>query len=215
VDLGQLAAHHRLAVLAVRGRELGQRHRQPAAGLEVDLGAAVRGQFGEAPLALARAPGREPLETEPVGGQPRNGQCGRHRGRAGQRRDPDAGRRRGGHQPVARIADPGCARVGHQQHVLAGLQIAQQARGPARLDRVVVGDDARLQLDLQAGREPAHPPGVLGRDDRGPDQLGRQPRRGVVGPADRHRGQREHPGLLLVTFRHGGILYYCRPAGRT
>jgi hypothetical protein len=124
VGLGQLAAHHRLAVLAVRGRELGQRHRQPAAGLEVDLGAAVRGQFGEAPLALARAPGRETLETEPVGGQPGDGQRGRHRGRAGQRGDPDAGRRRGGHQPVARIADPGHARVGHQQHVLAGLQIA-------------------------------------------------------------------------------------------
>ena len=44
----------------MRGGELGQRRRQPAAGLEVDLGAAVVGQFGEAP---ARSPG-------PRGGNP-------------------------------------------------------------------------------------------------------------------------------------------------
>ena len=45
----------------------------------------------------------------------------------------------------------------------------------ARLDRVVVGDDARPQRDVQARREPAHAAGVLGRDDRGPDEFGRQP----------------------------------------
>ena len=41
VGLGELAAHHGRAVLAVRGGELGQRRGQPAAGLEEDLGAAV------------------------------------------------------------------------------------------------------------------------------------------------------------------------------
>jgi hypothetical protein len=175
VGLGELTAHHGPPVLAVRGRELGQRVRQPAAGLEVDLGAAVTGQFGEAPLAFARPPGRKPLEAEPVGGQPGDGQRGRHRGRPGQGGDPDARRRGRGDQPVARIADPGGARVGYQQDILAGLQVAQQTRGPAGLDRVVVGDDARLQRDVEAGREPAHAAGVLGRDDRGLGEFGRQP----------------------------------------
>jgi len=175
VGLGEFAADHGLPVRAVRGSKLFQRAHQPAAGLEVDLGAAVGGQFGEAPLALARSPGRKPLEAEPVGGQPRYGQRGRHRGRPGQRRDPDARRRGGGDEPVARIADPGGARVGDEQHILASLQIAQQARGPARLDRVVVRHDARPQLDVQAGREPAHAAGVLGRDDRGPGEFGGQP----------------------------------------
>jgi len=68
VGLGEFAADHGLPVLAVRGRKLAQRDRQPAARLEVDLGAAIVGQFGEAPLALTGPPGRKPLEAEPVGG---------------------------------------------------------------------------------------------------------------------------------------------------
>jgi len=175
VGLGELAAGHGLPVGAVRGRELGQRVRQPAAGLEVDLGAAIVGQFGEAPLALTGPPGRKPLEAEPVGRQARDGQRGGHRGRPGQRRDPDARGRGRGDEPVARITDPGGTRVGDEQHILAGLQIVQQAGGPAGLHRVVVRDDARPQLDVQAGREPPHAPGVLGRDDRGPAEFGREP----------------------------------------
>jgi hypothetical protein len=173
VRLGELPAYHSLPVLAVRGREFGQRAREPAAGLEVDLGAVVAGQFGEAPLAFAGPPGREPLEAEPVGGQAGDGQRGRHRGRPGQCRDPDARRRGRGDEPVAGIADPGGACVGDQEDVLAGLQLAEQAGGPARFDRVVVRDDARPQRDIQARREPAHSAGVLGRDDHGPAQFGR------------------------------------------
>jgi len=175
MGLGQLAAHDGPAVLAVGGRKLGQRARKPAAGLEVDLGAAVAGQFGEAPVPLALAPGRKPLEAEPVGGQPGDGQRGRHRGRARQRRHPEARRGRGGHQPVTGIADSRGARVGDEQDVLACLQVGEQAGRAARLDRVVVGDHARLELDVEAGREPAHAAGVLGRDESGLGEFRRQP----------------------------------------
>jgi hypothetical protein len=175
VDLGEFPAHHRLPVLAVCGRELGQRARQPAGRLEKDLGAAVGGELGEAPGALARAPGRKPLEAEPVGGQPGHGQRGGHRGRPRQRRHPDARGRGRRDQAVARIADPWGARVGDQQDILARLQLAQQRRGPARLHRVVVGNHAGPQFDVQARRQPAQAAGVLGRDDGSSGELGRQP----------------------------------------
>jgi hypothetical protein len=44
MGLGELAAHHRPAVRAVRDGQLGQRDGHPAAGLEVDLGAGLGGQ---------------------------------------------------------------------------------------------------------------------------------------------------------------------------
>jgi len=213
VDLGELAADHRLPVRAVRGRELGQRGRETPAGLEVDLGAPIFGQFGETPLALARPPGREPLEAEPVGRQPGHGQRGRHRRRPGQRGHRDPGRRRGGDDPVAGIADPRSSRVRDQQHVLPGRQLGQQPRGAARLHCVVIRDQPRPQFDAEAGREPAYAAGVLGRDDGGPAQLGRQPGRRVLGPADRNRGQRQHPGSSRVALGHGGILHHDLVAG--
>jgi len=195
MGLGELAAHHRPPVPAVRDGELGQRDGHPAAGLEVDLGAGLGGQFGETAGPLALAPGREALEAEPVGGQPGDGQRGGHRGRPGQRRHPQAGRGRGGHQPVARVADGRGARVGDEQDVLARLQVLEQAGGAPRLDRVVIGDHARLELDVQAGGEPADPPRVLGRDQGGLGQRGHQPGGRVFRPADRGRRQRQHAGL--------------------
>ena len=201
VGLGELAAHHGRTVLAVRGGQLGQRRRQPAAGLEVDLGAAVVGQLGEAPGPLALAARREPLEAEPVGGQPGDGQRGRHRRRARQGGHPQAGRGRGRDEPVAGIADPGGARVGDEQDVPARLELAEQLGRAARLDRVVVGDDAGLELDVQARRQPAHPAGVLGRDQGGPGELGHQPGRRVLGPADGDRGQRQHAAALVRLAR--------------
>jgi len=167
MGLGELAAHHRPAVPAVRGGQLGQRAGQPPAGLEVDLGPAVGGQFREPAVPLALTAGREPLEAEPVGGQPGDGQRGRHRGRAGQRRHPQARLGRGGDEPVARIADGRGARVGDEQDVLARLQVLEQGGCAPRLDRVVVGDHTRLELDVQAGGKPADPAGVLGRDQGG------------------------------------------------
>jgi hypothetical protein len=213
VGLGELAAHHRPPVLAVRGGELGQRDGHPAAGLEVDLGAGVGGKLGEAAGPLALAPGREALEAEPVGRQPGDGKRGRHRGRPGQRRDPQAGLGRGGHQPVARVADGRGARVGDEQDVLARLQILEQARRAPRLDRVVVGDHPRLELDVQAGREPADPAGILGRDQSGLGEFGRQPDGRVFGPADGRRRQRQHAALgrlarcpSCLASRHVGIV---------
>jgi len=201
MGLGELAAHHRPAVLAVRGGELGQRDGHPAGGLEVDLGAGVGGKFGEATGPLALAPRREALEAEPVGGQPGDGQRGRHRGRPGQRRHPQAGRGRGRDQPVARVADGRGARVGDEQDVLARLQVLEQARRASRLDRVVIGDHPRLELDVQAGREPADPAGVLGRDQGGLSELGHQPGGRVFGPADGGRRQRQHAALVRLAPR--------------
>jgi len=198
MGLGELAAHHRPPIPAVRGGEPGQRDGHPAAGLEVDLGAGVGGELGEAAGPLALAPGREALEAEPVGGQPGDGQRGRHRGRPGQRRHPQAGRGRGGHEPVARIADGRGACVGDEQDVLARPQVLKQARRASRLDRVVVGDDPRLELDVQAGGEPADPARVLGRDQGGLGELGRQPGGRVFGPADGGRRQRQHAALIRL-----------------
>ena len=56
-----------------------------------------------------------------------------------------------------------------------GLLSDLQAGGPAGLDGVVVGDDTGLELDVQARRQPAHAAGVLGRDQGGPGEFGRQP----------------------------------------
>jgi hypothetical protein len=201
VNLGQLTAHHRLAVAAVRGGQLGQRASQPAACLEVDLSAAVGRQLGEAGGTLALAAGREALEAEPVGGQTGHGQRGRHRGRTRQRRHPQARRSRRDDQPVAGITDRRGARVGDEQDVLARLQLVEQAGRPARLDRVVVGHHARLELDVQAGREPAHPPGVLGRDQGGLGELGGQPGRCVFGAADGHRRQRQQAARVSPALR--------------
>jgi hypothetical protein len=159
----------------VRGHKLAERLGQSLGRLEVHLGASVPGQVREPPAALARPPGRESLEAEPVGGQPRDGQRRRHRGRSGQRRHPDALLRGRGDEPVAGIADPRGSRVGDQQDVLARLQVIEQPGGALRLDRVIVRNQAGPQLDVQARREPAHPAGVLGRDDGGPGEFGRQP----------------------------------------
>jgi hypothetical protein len=199
MGLGELAAHHRPAVPAVRDGQLGQRDGHPAAGLEVDLGAGLGGKLGEAGGPLALTPGREALEAEPVGGQPGDGQRGRHRGRPGQRRNPQAGLGRGRHQPVARVADGRRARVGDEQDVLACLQLLEQARRAPRLDRVVVGNHPRLELDVQAGGQPADPARVLGRDQGGLGELGRQPDGRVFGPADRGRRQRQHAALVRLT----------------
>jgi len=201
MGLGELAAHHRPAVPAVRGGELGQRDGHPAAGLEVDLGAGLGGILGEAAGPLALAPGREALEAEPVGGQPGHGQRGRHRGRPGQRRHPQAGLGRGGHEPVARVADGRGARVGDEQDVLPRLQVLKQARRAPRLDRVVVGDHPRLELDVQAGGEPADPARVLGRDQGGLGELGHQPGGRVFGPAYGGRRQRQHAALVRLAPR--------------
>jgi len=201
MGLGELAAHHRPALPAVRGGELGQRDGHPAAGLEVDLGAGLGGILGEAAGPLALAPGREALEAEPVGGQPGHGQRGRHRGRPGQRRHPQAGLGRGGHEPVARVADGRGARVGDEQDVLPRLQVLKQARRAPRLDRVVVGDHPRLELDVQAGGEPADPARVLGRDQGGLGELGHQPGGRVFGPAYGGRRQRQHAALVRLAPR--------------
>jgi hypothetical protein len=166
------------------------------AGLEEDLGATVAGQLGEAPGALALAARREPLEAEPVGGQPRDGQRGRHRRRARHGGHSQAGRGRSRDEPVAGIADPRRARVGDEQDVPAGLELAEEFGGAARLDRVVVGHDPGGELDVQARGQPAHPAGVLGRDQGGPGQFGHQPRGGVLGPADGNRGQRQHAAIV-------------------
>ena len=179
------------------GGELGQRLRQPAAGLEVDLGAAVVGQLGEAPGPLALAARRKPLEAEPVGGQPGDGQRRRHRRRTRQGGHPQAGLGRGGDEPVAGITDPRGARVGDEQDVPARLQLAEQVDRAARLHGVVVGDDAGLELDVQARRQPAHAAGVLCRDQGGLGEFGRQPPGRVLGPADRDRRQRQHAAALV------------------
>jgi hypothetical protein len=193
----------------VRGGKLGQRDRQPAAGLEIDLGAAVGGQFREASAALPLTPGRKAFKAEPVGGQAGDGQRGRHRRRTGQSGHPQARRGRRGDEPVARIADRRGTRVGDEQDVLARFEIIEQADRTARLDRVVVGNYARLELDVQARREPAHPAGVLGRDQGGLGQLRRQPGRRVLRPADRDRRQRQHTALArcpgCLAPRLGGL----------
>ena len=197
MSLGELAADHGRTVLAVGGGELGQRLRQPAAGLEVDLGAAVAGQLGEAPGPLALAARRKPLEAEPVGGQPGDGQRGRHRRRTRQGGHPQAGRGRSGDEPVAGITDPRGTRVGDEQDVPACLQLAEQVDRAARLHGVVVGDDAGLELDVQARRQPAHAARVLRRDEGGLGEFGRQPPGRVLGPADRDRRQRQHAAALV------------------
>ena len=84
--------------------------------------------------ALAR---REALEAEPVGGQPGDGERGGHRGRAWHRGHPDPGRRRGGHQPVAGVADGGHPGVGDDEHVPARAAARRPAprRGAPRSRR--------------------------------------------------------------------------------
>ena len=101
------------------------------------------------------------------------------------------GLRCGRHQPVAGIADAGHPGVGDQQDVLAGDELGQQRRRPARFHVVVVGHDPAGQPDAERGGEPAQPPGVLGRDQAGRAESGAEPGRGIGRLADRHGRDRQ------------------------
>src|SRR6185312_11289485 len=166
--------------------------------LEEHHGPRLGGQPGEPPSPRPVPPGREALEAEPVAGQPGHRERRGHRGGARQHGHPQPGGSGGGDQPVPGIAHPRRARVGDQQHVIAGPQRGQQPGHPLLLDVVVVGHGPPGQRDAERGGEPAHPAGVLGRDDRRRGQRRRQPRRGVPGAPDRRRrhDQRARPGFF-------------------
>jgi len=175
VHLGELTADDRGAVSAMRGAEFLQGLGEPARRLEEHLGAGVGGEVGEPPFPLARLAGREPLEAEPVRGQAGNRERGRDRGWPRDRGHRDPCRRGGGDQAVAGVADPWHPGIGDHEDVPARLELAHQVGGAARLDDVVVRDDAPGQPHAQRRGEAAHPAGVLCGYHVGAFQFRRQP----------------------------------------
>src|SRR5690242_633161 len=202
MGLAELTAHHRPAVAPEGRGQFGQRGARPAGRLEEHQGPRLGRQLGEPARPRPVPPRREALEAEPVAGQPGHRERRGHRGGARQHGHSQPGGSGGGDQPVPGIAHPRHARVGDQQHIVAGHERGQQPGHPVLLDIVVVGHGPPGGRDAQRGGQPAHPAGVLGRDDGRPGQRRRQPGGGVLGAPDRRRrhDQRARAGV----FHPGG-----------
>ena len=71
-----------------------------------------------------------------------------------------------------------------------------ELRRPLALVALEVRHHASADRDAQLGREPAQPAGVLGGDHVGRREQLRQPRRGVVGAADRSGSEDEHGSIV-------------------
>ena len=169
VGLAELAAHHGPAVLA---RKAAASAASVAAGPACPPRRATRVRGSAASPANRHAPGAatcrggKPSKQNRSLGSARHGERGGHGRWAGQHGHPQPGGGSGGDQPVSGVAHPGHARVGDQRHVVAGPERGQQPRhpGPARRRR----SRTRIRpagCDAERGGQPAHPAGVLGRDD--------------------------------------------------
>jgi para-aminobenzoate synthetase component 1 len=120
VQFGQLAAHCRPSLVAKNVDGVGQAGREPVRCLEEHHTARLAGQACQPAPPLASPAGCEPLEAEPLRGQPGQRER-RHHGRwARQARHRQSCLYTRVHQPVARIGDGWHARVGEHQHGLAG-----------------------------------------------------------------------------------------------
>ena len=146
VELGELAADRGLARPQPFG-EVGERRREPRAGLEQDERGRNAVELGDAgaPRRLLRR--QESFEEEPVGRQRAHHQRREHRGGARHRRHARALLARRAHELVAGVGDQRGAGVGDQRHRRA-LGEPRQQPGPGLGGVVVVigrerGGDAR------------------------------------------------------------------------
>ncbi len=102
---------------------------------------------------------------------------------------------RGRHQPVARVGDrSACPRrspaaPARRRAAPRASTASAAARCPRSRRR-----PGRCSVDAEVGGQPPQPPGVLGGDDVGLRQLGREPWRGVADPADRRGGEHQDAG---------------------
>ena len=186
VELGELAADRGLARPQPLG-EVGERRRQPRAGLEqhergrnaVELGNA------RAPRRLLR--GQKSLEEEPVGRQRAHHQRRKHGGRAGQGRHARALLACRAHELVAGVGDQRGAGIGDERDGCALGEPCQQL-GPGLGGVVVVigrerGGDG-VMVDELAGD-----PGVLAGDHVGRGQDFQRPHGDVAQVSDRGSDQ--------------------------
>ena len=107
---------------------------------------------------------------------------------------PGVGRR--GDQPVAGVADAGHAGIGHEQDIVSGGQLGEQARDALTLDVVVVRQHPACQPHAERRSEPAQAPGVFGRDHLSRRERAREPGRGVTRLADRDSRDRQRAARL-------------------
>ena len=202
VGLGQLPAHRGRAGPAPKTSAIvGERRGRAVRRLEEHHRPLLAGQRGEPAGRSPGLRGQEPLEAEPVHRQAGDRERGEHRRRARDAGDRDARLDRRGHQPVAGVGDARHAGVGDQHDPVAAEERLEQRLG------------AEVLVALEVGHHPAVisiPRSVASRRSRrvssaattsAPCQLGREPRRGVVGPADGRRGEHEHAGRLGASDR--------------
>src|SRR5690606_29747011 len=186
--------------------------------LEEDAGALLGAQCAQPLFAGPGLAGREAVETEPLHRQPRQRQRRGHRGRPGQAGERQVAFDAGGDQAIAGIGHRGHARVGHQQHRAARLDVVEQ-RGDARgLDMVVEADHPARDLHPERLGQGAGAAGVLGGHHVGGGQRRAQAPGGVADVAHRGRGQDQAParrsgrGLLGGHRAPSGRLHRCRPS---
>ena len=131
VELGQLAADGARAVRRRRPPRGPQRRRDPPGRLEQDAPALVGGDRRQALAPLAPAPRQEPLERPArPGDAPPTATAASTADAPGIGDHASARRRPGRHQPLARVADDGRARVGDERQVRAATRGAPAARAP-------------------------------------------------------------------------------------
>ena len=148
VDLGQLPAQGHPPLGAEHLGKVRQSLAQLVGRLVKDHGPVLLGHGLQVLLPAALVHAEEPLEGEPSGGQPADGQGGHRRRGAGHHVHGDVLLGTGGHQGLSRVGDGRHARVGHQGAGLALLQPRHDQGAVLQLVVLKVGDERLLDAEM-------------------------------------------------------------------
>ena len=192
MGLGQFPAHHRAPPRAEGIRRVQQPLVETVRRLEQDHGALLRGQDRQPGAPLPRFPRQEPLEAEPVAGQPGDRERGQDRRGPGNGGDRQVMVDARPHEAVSRVADRGHPGIGDQHHPLPGSNHVHQLRGPGSLVALEVGHHPRLRHHTKATQQGHEAASVLSRDHISSHQGLAQRRTGMGMRSDRGGSQHQY-----------------------
>ena len=174
------------AIGPARRGEVGDRAQRRGAAPRTARSCAARRRARPAARPAPRPDaGQEPLEHEPRRREPADDEPRRHGRRAGHRRHVVAGVEHGPHQPLAGIADPRRAGVGHDRDVAAVAEHLEHLGDPRRLGVLVARPPGGRRAMPACCEQPPGAPRVLAADEGGRRRAPRRPRRQVAEVADR------------------------------
>ena len=202
VQLGELAGDHDEPIVAARRPQVVEGAQHAMGSLVDDRRTRFGGDVGEACGSLAALAGEEPLEHEPVGGEPADRERHHRRAGAGDGAHVVAGVDRRPHDALAGVGDPGRARIADDRDVSPVREDPEDVGDPAELG-VVVAHREPIGLHPRVLQQQAGAPGVLAADqpDVGEhvDRAGRQV--GEVADRSGDQPERAHDAEPSASFR--------------